>query len=108
MATVSLDGAHIDDAASFHAAAQIAFGFPDFYGHTMDALVDCLSYLRDEDAMSSIRLGEQEVLTIELLHADALRQKAPELLEEISYLIEAINERYADYGECAALKLLLR
>ena len=108
MATVTLDGERIDDAAAFHAASQAAFGFPGFYGHTMDAWVDCLSYLRDDDAMSSIRLGEQEVLTIELLHTDALRQKAPELLEEIGFLVEAINERYDDYGEQPALKLVLR
>ena len=108
MATVTLDGAAIHDAASFHAASKQAFGFPEFYGNTIDAWIDCLSYLRDEDAMSSVQLGPDEVLTIEVKNADAFKASAPELLEEISFCIQAINERYADYGEKPALALVLR
>ena len=107
MARCRLDGAQIHDVASFHAASQKAFGFPQSYGHSMDAWVDCLSYLRDEEAMSSIRLGDDEVLSIEVVNIDAWRLNAPELLEEMTYLIGAINERYDDYGEKPALALVL-
>jgi RNAse (barnase) inhibitor barstar len=108
MAKVTLDGGAIHDAASFHAASKQAFGFPEFYGNTIDAWIDCLSYLRDDDAMSNIRLGLDEVLTIEIKNAAAFKAQAPELLEEISFCIEAINERYDDYGEKPALALTLR
>jgi hypothetical protein len=108
MATALLDGAAITDEASFHAASQKAFGFPAFYGHSMDAWVDCLSYLRDEEAMCAYHLGNDEVLTIEVANSAAFKQNAPDLLEEMSYLIGAINERYEDYGEKPALKLVLR
>ena len=64
MATVELNGAAITDAESFHVESQRAFGFPDSYPHTMDSWVDCLSYLRDEDGMSSVRLKKDEVLHI--------------------------------------------
>lgn len=107
MTTVRLDGATITDWTSFHQACQQAFGFPDFYAHNMDAWVDCLSYLRDDDGMTKFKLKPDEVLTIEILHSDVLRQKAPELLEEVTYCIGGINERYADYGELPALELIL-
>jgi len=108
MAHVTLDGATITDWPTFHAQCRGAFGFPDFYGNNLDAWVDCLSYLRDDDGMTRFHLAEDEVLEIEVAHADALRQQAPDLLEELAFCIEGINERYADYGEKPALKLVLR
>ncbi len=108
MARVQLDGAMLSDWDAFHAVSKKAFGFPDFYGCNMDAWIDCLSYLRDDDAMSSVRLQPQEVLTIELLHSDLLRKQAPQILDELEFCVAAINERYADYGEKPALELALR
>jgi hypothetical protein len=37
-----------------------------------------------------------------------MRSAAPDILDEISYCIGGINERYEDYGEKPALKLTLR
>lgn len=75
--------------------------------HNISAWIDCLSYLRDEDGMSCVRLKENEMLTITVWHSDLLRQKFPELLEALEFCVEMINERYADYGEKPALQLLL-
>jgi hypothetical protein len=108
MAKAQLDGANITDWTSFHQVSKAAFEFPDFYGNTIDAWVDCLSYLRDDDGMTRFQLAPKEVLQIEILHADQLRQNAPDILEEITYCIGGINERYVDYGELPALELILR
>jgi RNAse (barnase) inhibitor barstar len=108
MATARLNGEIINNWDSFHTESQQAFGFPDFYGRNMDAWIDCLSYLRDDDAMSTFRLQPDEILQIEVQHADLLRQKAPEILAEMEFCIAAINERYEDYGEKPALSLVLR
>jgi hypothetical protein len=107
MATVRLDGAAITDWPSFHAQSREAFGFPDFYGDNLDAWVDCLSYLRDDDGMTRFQLGEDEVLEIEIANAEALRRQAPDLLDELAFCIDGINERYVDYGEKPALSLKL-
>lgn len=107
MATVRINGAAITDWDSFHTECQNAFGFPDFYGRTMDAWVDCLSYLRDDDAMSAFRLKTDETLKIEVQDAALLRKHAPEILEEMTFCIGGINERYEDYGEKPALELIL-
>lgn len=108
MASVVLDGAAMTDWAAFHAQSRQVFGFPDFYVASMDAWIDCLSYLRDEDGMSRIRLGADEVLQIDILHADAWRAAQPEMLDEVLYCIAGINDRYADYGEAPALQCNLR
>ena len=108
MARVVLNGALLKDAAAFHAQSQAAFGFPDSYGHSIDAWVDCLSYLRDADAMAAVPLAADEVLTIEIANSGAFAAQAPELLEELRFCVDMINDRYADYGEPPALALVLR
>jgi hypothetical protein len=107
MATVRLNGATMMDTVSFHAQCKDAFGFPDFYGCTMDAWVDCLSYLRDDDGMCQFRLEPDEILRIQIDNVAAMRAAAPDLLEELAFCIEGINERYTDYGEKPALELIL-
>ncbi|GAB3441214.1 barstar family protein [Massilia solisilvae] len=107
MATAELNGAAITDEASFHAECKRAFGFPDSYQATMDAWVDCLSYLRDEDGMSKYRLKDDEVLRIVVKDAEKMRAQAGDILEEMAFCIIGINERYEDYGEKPALELVL-
>jgi hypothetical protein len=107
MAHAELNGAVINDWDSFHRASKQAFGFPDTYTNTMDAWVDCLSYLRDEDGMSKFRLEEKETLTITIKDADKFRAAAGDILEEMTYCVAGINERYEDYGELPALVLKL-
>lgn len=108
MPTLFLDGRNIGTWRAFHAECQVQFGFPDFYGRNMDAWIDCLSSLRDADGMSKFVLGPDEILEIEVLYADALQRKAPEILEALQECTDEVNERYAENGEKPALSLLLR
>jgi len=108
MATAELNGAAIKDFPSFHAECKTAMGFPDTYGNTMDAWVDCLSYLRDDDSMSKFRLKSNEVLEIVIKDAAAMQAAVPDIVEELTYCVAGLNERYEDYGEKPALKLTLR
>jgi hypothetical protein len=105
MASVELNGEAIPDEASFHAECKRAFGFPDFYAGTMDAWVDSLSYLRDDENMTKFRLKTNEVLEIVVKQSKAV---PPDLLEEVAFCVGGINERFDDYGEKPALKLSLR
>jgi hypothetical protein len=108
MARAEIDGASIADWNSFHAECRRAFGFPEFYANTMDAWVDCLSYLRDQDGMTKFRLGPDETLQIVIKDAAAMRERVPDLLDEVTFCVAGINERYEDYGEKPALALVLR
>ncbi len=107
MPTARLNGELITDWDSFHTECEKVFGFPDFYGRNMNAWVDCLSYLRDDDGMSKFVLKENEVLTIEVLHSDKLRAAAPDIVEELQFCVAMINERCEDYEETATLRLAL-
>ncbi len=108
MPVVSLDGRRIGDWNAFHAECRVVFGFPDFYGENMDAWIDCLSSLRDGDAMSKFTLAPDETLRIELLHAAALQQKAPEILDALEDCAAEVNERCIEKGQKPPLSLLLR
>lgn len=108
MASAEINGAVIDGWDSFHAECKAAFGFPASYTNTMDAWVDCMSYLRDADGMTRFRLKPNEVLEIVIKDAATMRASAPDLFEELTYCVAGINERYADYGEKPALVLSLR
>jgi RNAse (barnase) inhibitor barstar len=108
MATVELNGAAIVDEASFHRESQRAFGFPASYANSIDAWVDCLSYLRDDENMTKFTLKANEALEIVIANADKMKEQVPDLLEEITFCIGGINERYEDYGDEPALELVLR
>lgn len=43
MREVILDGRKIDDEHQLHAVLQEALDLPDYYGHNLDALWDCLT-----------------------------------------------------------------
>ena len=108
MPSALLNGAAITDWTSFHEQCKLSFGFPDFYTATMDAWVDCLSYLHDEDGMTRFRLKPGETLEIVVQDAAAMRAQVPDIVEEMTFCIAGINERYEDYGEKPALILVLR
>lgn len=108
MPTVRLDGRQIGSWPAFHDACRSAFGFPDFYGCNMSAWIDCLSGLRDDDGMSAFVLAPEDVLEIEVLHADTLRRQAPDILDALQECTDEVNERYMENGEKPALSLELR
>jgi RNAse (barnase) inhibitor barstar len=108
MPAVRLDGREIIDWNAFHDACKRTFGFPEFYGRNMDAWIDCLSGLRDDDGMSSFVLGPDEVLQIEVLHSDTLRARAPAILSALEDCTEHVNELCAEQGEKPVLNLVFR
>jgi RNAse (barnase) inhibitor barstar len=108
MPTVPLDGRRIADWKSFHDECRAAFGFPDFYGRNMDAWIDCLGGLRDDDGMTKFALRDDETLCIEVLHSGFLRQKAPEILEALEECTAEVNERCIESGQKPPLSLQLR
>ncbi|HEX8479903.1 MAG TPA: barstar family protein [Telluria sp.] len=108
MAIAELRGSAMLTMEGFHAESKRALGFPDTYGNSMDAWIDCMSYLRDEDGMSKFRLFPKELLQIVIVDAALMQEKAPDILSELTYCVAGLNERYEDYGEKPALELVLK
>ena len=95
MAQVRLNSDVITDWPSFHAECQHALGFPDFYGANMDAWIDCMSSLQDEDGMIGVRLEPDELLLLEVPRVEDLRARLPEVVSALVECTAFVNrERY--------------
>jgi hypothetical protein len=106
MANVTLSLARVTDWASFHSVSAETFGFPDFYGRNNNALIDCLSYLPDGDAMSKFELADGEHLLIHLTGFEAFQQTHGELARGLLDCAAAVNSRYIARGDIPRLALL--
>ena len=105
MPRVVLPTREIRNEKTFHAVCQRVFGFPDFYGHTMDAWVDCLSCLDDPSAeMSSLTLAPGELLIIVVPDSAELKQEVFDALIDGTM---AVNSRFVERGKPPVLALVL-
>ncbi len=87
----------ITDWPSFHAECRRALGFPDFYGANMNAWIDCMSCLEDDDGMVGIRLGPGELLLLEIPDSTALNARVPEIVNALVECTAFVNQqRYAE------------
>jgi hypothetical protein len=108
MARVRLNSEAIHDGASFHAECARALGFPGYYGHNLDAWLDCMSCLREPGAggMAAISLAQDEVLLLEIPDAEALEARAPHVVADLVTVTAAANARYVADGGPPALALV--
>ncbi len=84
---VKLDGRRI--AESFHEYFAEQFGFPDFYGHNMDAWIDCITYLDEPTAGMSTKIFVQPGESI-VFHIDYVKALKTSNREEYDELIEGV------------------
>ena len=103
---VALKTDAIYDWTSFHAECQRALGLPAFYGRSMEAWVDCMSSLRSDDGLLSIRLPAGELLELELTDTDGVRERVPDLIEGLVLATAAVNQRFIGNGEAPAIALI--
>lgn len=52
MKNITIDCKNITDKEAFHRVLADAFCFPDWYGHNLDALYDCLTDLEEESYLT--------------------------------------------------------
>ena len=107
MLVVLLDASKIKDDGSFHSAFAELIGFPAFYGGNMDAWIDCMSHLTEEDPMSSLTVRAGEQLTIEVLEFEDFSRRKPSLSETFLRCTAFVNQRYAARGEATRVALVL-
>ena len=107
MARARLNTDRITDFASFHEECSRVFGFPDFYGRNMDAWIDCMSSLRDDDEMISLLLEPHELLHLEVPDAERLRERVPEVFAALTDCTAFVNRRFTTAGELPAIALVL-
>lgn len=108
MAQVTLDTSRIRDWESFHDVSMQTFGFPDFYGRNMDAWIDCLTYLDEGDGMSSVVLGPDELLHIQVSDFAVFAARLPDVSGAFLACIAFTNQRYMEREGTSRLSLVLQ
>src|SRR5262245_31328461 len=106
MATVRLNSETITDWESFHNTCKQVMGFPDFYGNNMNAWIDCLTYLDEDDGMSRFQLTENEMLQIEITDTEGFKSRLPEIIDALIECSSFVNRRYSDSGKSPKLALV--
>jgi hypothetical protein len=97
----------IKDWPSFHAESARLFGFPEFYGKNMDAWIDCLSYLGEEDGMCTVKLRPGEVLTLRVPEFEEFSKNHSEVCAGLLECTAFVNSRYIEANEGYRIVLLL-
>jgi len=106
MQRVRINTGAIADWPSFHRECQRALGFPDFYGRSLDAWIDCMSSLREDDGMVGVHLGPDEMLLLEFPGLEALNSRAPGVVPALLECVSVVNQRYVGFGESPAIGLV--
>lgn len=103
---VLIDGNRIADWDSFHDLFAQAFGFPAFYGRSLDAWIDCLSSLDAPEAgLASLQVAPGGVVVLCLAGVAELRRRCPEIYDAIVEGAAFVNHRRIERGARAILVL---
>lgn len=102
---IELDFSEVNNLDTMHEVLKKAFGFPDFYGKNVNALIDCWTSLRyPEDGMTQIHIGADEMLTIKIVSFPFDKHT---MLNHFFIAVQAVNLRYTNRGEKAVISMIL-
>ncbi|WP_293000907.1 barstar family protein [Nevskia sp.] len=104
MTLVRIDGASIQDRASFHRAFAAAFSFPDYYGGNFDAWIDCMTDVveaRHEQSATVADAASSVVVVIE--DADGFKRRCPDVWLAFLECAAVVNGRSVVSGRAARL-----
>ncbi|PKP86722.1 MAG: barnase inhibitor [Alphaproteobacteria bacterium HGW-Alphaproteobacteria-17] len=105
---VTIPAEKIVDRQSFHDVFQEALSFPCFYGRNMNAWIDCLTFADDAEAgMLSPTVRPGELLTVRIDEAASLRERCPEIYEDLISCTAFVNFRRIEAGQQPVLALIL-
>ena len=108
MTLLRIDANLISDEESFHTVFSEAFGFPDFYGRNMNALIDCVGYLDDPTAeMSSVDVTPGQTLGLIVENSGSFRQRCPTIFDALVECAAFVNWRCSERGESPLLALAM-
>lgn len=103
MPIVTIDARRITDYESFHDVFAEVLGFPGFYGRTMDAWIDCMTYLDDpESQMTAVHGGRDDPVVLHLHHVSEM---PPDVFAALNECAAFVNWRRVEVGEPALVAL---
>lgn len=97
MPIVEIDTARINDWASFHDVFAETLGFPSFYGRSLDAWRDCMSYPDEDDGLKKVLAAGDDPITFVLRDAASFKERCPHQWTGIVEVVASLNlERVAE------------
>jgi RNAse (barnase) inhibitor barstar len=108
MTFVNIDLTQVHNWESFHKVFAETMGFPNFYGHNMNAWIDCMSDLSTPDnvGMTAIQIPEGEPLVLVLNESIDFSKRLPQIFSELLECTAFVNQNL-DEPESSQLLLLL-
>ncbi|WP_228351000.1 MULTISPECIES: barstar family protein [Limnobaculum] len=90
--TIILNLSDINDIDSLYKELALLFGFPDFFGRNVDAVIDCIFGVRyPEEGMTKINISKDGCLALKIKNFS----NAPDIVKEtIISIIEFVNYKY--------------
>jgi len=88
---ITIESSDLVDSARFHSALARAFGFPDFYGNNVSALVDCLGDLDNPSTeMTKIHLLPGQTMVIRVTHLEDCDDRMDQIRPQLTQLNDAV------------------
>ncbi|MFO1015919.1 MAG: barstar family protein [Caulobacteraceae bacterium] len=103
---MDVPGAEIVDEKSFHDVFARTFQFADYYGRSMNAWIDLMTYLDLDGQVDAIAAPPGALVIIQLRDAQAFLRRSPELYQAMVDGVTFVNYRRLEAGEPALLALL--
>ena len=100
-----IDFIGVNTADKMHKKLKHAFGFPNFYGANIHALIDCLGDIRyPEYGMSEVTVGKNEVLNLTIKNFPYEN----DIIMNVFFLaIKSVNEKSINRHETPSIHLIL-
>ena len=106
MPIVRIPTSRITDWDSFHRVFAEVMGFPEFYGRTMDAWIDCMTSLDSPgDGLTKIHCTPPDVVVLHLENAKTFRERHRDLYDAVIECSAYVNYRRLEKDEPAVLAL---
>ena len=96
---IDIPVSEISDWDTFHDVFATALGFPEFYGRNVNAWIDCLTYVDEDDGMTSFVVQPGDVLTLQFAGAGDFEERCPEQYSAIVECSAFVNWRRIESGQ---------
>lgn len=105
---IRLQADKITDWDSYHLVFAETLGFPSFYGHNMNAWIDCMAYLDDIDAsMTLVTVSPGELFHLEVVGSLDFQKRLPEIFQAFIQSVAFVNWQRVELGKRPVLALIL-
>ena len=104
---INIQTDRINDWETFHGVFQEALGFPEFYGRNMNAWIDCMSGLDDQDSgMTKFTVNKDDIAIMKIENSSSFKERCPEQYNALIECSAFVNYSRIDIGENPILSLM--